>query len=69
MHTLRNIRLFVDQKLKPASLLTLSGAQSHYLSNVMRCSCGEAIKCFNPDDGEFLCRITESKKNGVVILP
>lgn len=62
-----NIRLAVPQKLSVCANIILSPEQSHYLSNVMRCSKGEIIKCFNSNDGEFLSQIKELHKNKTIV--
>lgn len=59
-----NIRLFVGQSLVSGNNIVFSEKVSHYLCNVMRCRKSDMIKCFNPQNGEFACRLTEvGKKN------
>ena len=64
-----NIRLAVSNKLSLKNKVDLTSEQSHYLSNVMRCKNGDEIKCFNSEDGEFICRIVDLNKRETVIEP
>lgn len=63
----RAIRLYVEQKLEPGSLIELPDKTSHYLCNVMRCRTGSVISCFNPVDGEFDCRIAAADKKKTLV--
>lgn len=63
----RNIRLYLDTKLQENAVVSLSSDDSHYLCNVMRCVNGNQIKCFNENDGEFLCEITNSNKKQTML--
>lgn len=67
MKLLRNIRLYVDQRLSMEEKIVLSEKVSHYLTNVMRCRVGEILKCFNAKNGEFACIIEEIDKKRTVV--
>ena len=67
MNSIRNIRLHVDKKLSLNKEIDLTIAPSHYLCNVMRCRKDDTIKCFNSQDGEFLCRICKIDKKQTII--
>ncbi len=69
MRNIRNIRLWVEDKLSLDSSVALSEKQAHYLLHVMRCQASEAIRCFNATDGEFLCQIMIADKKKAVIKP
>ena len=57
------IRLFVTSRLKAKADILISGAEVHYLANVMRQGVGANILLFNGIDGEWLARIgTVAKK-------
>lgn len=47
-------RLFVDQVLEAGLMLTLDGAQAHYLVSVMRTAPGDPVKLFDDRSGEWL---------------
>ena len=67
MATNRNIRLFMAKNLTPDSIIEIDSSKAHYLHNVMRCAVGSTIKCFNREDGEFLCEIKQlDKKTGAL---
>lgn len=67
MGLIRNIRLYVDKELSLNKEVALASPSSHYLCNVMRCHDGDLIKCFNSQDGEFLCRICKIDKKQTII--
>ncbi len=69
MSTQRDIRLWVNQTIKVNGEIMLEPKQSHYLSNVMRCSQGDTINCFNQNDGEYCAQITVINKNKTIITP
>ena len=60
-------RLFVDMPLASGSQLTLSGAQRHYLVNVMRFGTGVSLALFNGRDGEWAGQISEVDKKYCII--
>ncbi len=62
MRQQRNLRIYIDNKLKKSELIEVSEDLSHYLCNVMRCNKGDTIKCFNSYDGEYLCQIVNIDK-------
>ena len=67
MASIRNIRLYIDCDLIISSNIELDDMKSHYLCNVMRCTQGENIKCFNSQDGEFLCEIQNINRKSTTI--
>lgn len=68
MNNRKNIRLWVNQNLAFGKNIVLNSDQSHYLSNVMRCSNGEMITCFNASDGEFVCQISKINKSATTLV-
>lgn len=64
----RSIRLYIQEKLQEGAEFIASSDDSHYLCNVMRCVKGDSIKCFNSQDGEFLCEIINSNKKQTTLL-
>ncbi|MCY3878703.1 MAG: 16S rRNA (uracil(1498)-N(3))-methyltransferase [Rhodobacteraceae bacterium] len=54
-------RLFVEHRLATAQRITLSAAQTHYLTRVMRLKTGSDVILFNGRDGEWACRIDQLK--------
>ncbi len=67
MRQQRNIRIYLDNKLKTSELIEVSEDLSHYLCNVMRCNYGDIIKCFNSSDGEYSCQIVNIDKKKTII--
>ena len=55
------IRIFHSGDLIIGTELPLNEENSHYLTNVMRLQIGDNVSVFNGVDGEFLCRIKNSK--------
>ncbi len=55
-------RLHHPGPLRHDASVALGAAQAHYLKNVLRLSEGDAVRLFNGDDGEWLCRIVALKK-------
>ena len=49
-----SIRLYIAAKLIEGEAVEASGAQAHYLANVLRRGPGDAVHLFNGHDGEFL---------------
>lgn len=60
-------RLHVEANLKPGAALALRERPAHHLRTVLRLGAGAAVAAFNANDGEWLCRITESSRSGVTI--
>ena len=69
MTTNRNIRLYIDLPLELSKEIELSSDKSHYLRNVMRCTEGDIILCFNENDGEFYSQIVKNDKKHTIIRP
>lgn len=61
------VRLFVEQKLSLDAEVILNQAQSHYLSNVLRMSVEEELKCFDNQSGEYIAKISESTKKACMV--
>ncbi len=68
MAKLRDIRLYVQEKLVQHATLFLSKEQSHYVSHVMRVASRDSIKIFNGQDGEWRAEITDIQKNSVALI-
>lgn len=58
------IRLYVEDALAAGAEAALSGAQVHYLRNVMRAEAGQSVRLFNGRDGEWRARIAKLGKHG-----
>lgn len=60
-------RLYTNQPLEKQVTLEVTPEQLHYLRNVMRMECGDELRLFNGQDGEWLYEIkTLSKKEGIL---
>jgi len=60
-------RLFIDQELSAGMILTLDGAQAHYLANVMRLRAGDPARLFDDRSGEWLAEVTDSAKRSITL--
>ncbi|MDO5528609.1 MAG: 16S rRNA (uracil(1498)-N(3))-methyltransferase [Paracoccus sp. (in: a-proteobacteria)] len=58
------VRLFIDEPLGAGQAVTLSPAQAHYLSGVMRLGEGAEIEIFNGRDGAWLAELGRVSKRG-----
>lgn len=67
MRAMSGIRLFVEDALPGAGLVTLSADQSHYLGNVMRARIGDSVLLFNGRDGEWEASVAEIAKKAVTL--
>lgn len=56
------IRLYIAQPLSVNQTISLDERQSHYLTNVMKLKIGDSVHCFDNQNGEFSCSVTESSK-------
>lgn len=63
-----NVRLFIDHPLAAEQPVTLTAAQAHYLSGVMRLGAGDEIAVFNGRDGEWRARIETASKRGGTLM-
>ena len=61
------VRLFVDQQLSQGVTLSLSSAQSHYLSNVMRLKAGDTLALFDDRTGEWRGQVAVAGKRQVEV--
>lgn len=62
-------RLFIEADLAAAAELSLTEAQAHYLTHVMRLSPGDQIAVFNGSDGEWRARISAvAKKKSLITV-
>jgi 16S rRNA (uracil1498-N3)-methyltransferase len=50
-------RLFVDAPLGAGTVVALTAAQTHYVSNVMRAKAGTPVLVFNGSDGEWAAQL------------
>ena len=55
-------RLYVEAPLNAAASIELTKEQAHYLGNVLRKSCGDFVRIFNGESGEWRAEITEMGK-------
>ena len=55
-----SVRLFVEDELAADYAVSLSSAQAHYVTNVMRRGVGDILSLFNGRDGEWAGRITSA---------
>ena len=60
-------RLYIDGRLESGATLELETGQAHYLRVVLRLDRGAAVAAFNAVDGEWLCRLAEAGKRGVLL--
>ena len=60
-------RLFVEQTLGRAGVLTLEGAPANYLANVLRLQPGARMKLFDDRSGEWLAEIAEAARKRVTL--
>ena len=56
------IRLFINHPLSCNAKCSLDDKASHYLVHVMRCKIGDAVLCFNGQDGEWQAELEISGK-------
>jgi len=57
-------RLYITKGLASGALVELAAGQAHHLHTVLRLGRGAAVAAFNASDGEWLCRIAESRRGG-----
>lgn len=60
-------RLFVTRQLDAGNVITLEGAQAHYLSRVMRLGEGDAVILCDNATGEWAARVVEVGKRAAVL--
>jgi 16S rRNA (uracil1498-N3)-methyltransferase len=60
-------RLFVDQPLGEGAIVTLDGAQSNYLGNVMRLKPGDPVRLFDDRTGEWIATVGDVAKRAVTL--
>src|SRR2546421_8235474 len=60
-------RLYITDALANSVTVELSTGQAHQLRSVLRLGPGAAVAAFNASDGEWLCRIAEIGKRGVLL--
>ncbi len=63
-----SIRLFVEAPLRADTFVSVSEAQAHYLSKVMRLEAGDTLRLFNGLDGEWQARVGNVGKKEVSLL-
>lgn len=56
-------RLYLCEPLAAGAAVELALGQAHHLRSVLRLAPGAAVAAFNPQDGEWLCRIAELGRN------
>ncbi len=61
------VRLFVDQPLDPAAMLTLDAAASHYLVSVMRHGIGDGVELFNGTHGAWRAQIVDANRKRCLV--
>ncbi|MFQ3360906.1 MAG: 16S rRNA (uracil(1498)-N(3))-methyltransferase [Alphaproteobacteria bacterium] len=64
---IKNIRLYLSDKLLSGHKIFLGKSDSHYLKNVMRIRSGEELLVFNGKEGEWTARVDEITKEGISI--
>jgi len=60
-------RLYIEGRLGPGATIELGTGQAHYLRVVLRLDRGAVVATFNAVDGEWLCRLDEAGKRGVLL--
>jgi 16S rRNA (uracil1498-N3)-methyltransferase len=61
-------RVYVTEPLAAGAVLDLTPEQAHHLRTVLRLRAGTAVAAFNASDGEWICRLTETDRNRVVLM-
>ena len=61
----KNFRLYISDTLSVGKTITLNEEQSHYLKNVVKYTLGENLCCFDNQNGEFLCELTNIGKKSI----
>lgn len=62
-------RLFVSDAIVPDAPVMLEGGQAHYLAVVMRVAPGDAVILCDDVTGEWACRVIETGKRRVSVMP
>ncbi|NJM51190.1 MAG: 16S rRNA (uracil(1498)-N(3))-methyltransferase [Sphingomonadales bacterium] len=60
-------RLFVDHALSTGQMVEIDGNAAHYLGNVMRLVCGDVVRLFDDQSGEYLACITSAAKRKLTV--
>lgn len=61
------VRLFVDTPMSADAVLSIDGAQAHYLLNVMRLKPGDSLRLFDDRTGEWRGTITDARKRDLSV--
>ena len=61
------VRLFVEETLSQDAILTIGGAQAHYLLNVMRMKAGTVLKLFDDMTGEWAAEVVTTAKRDITL--
>jgi 16S rRNA (uracil1498-N3)-methyltransferase len=61
------VRLFVEATLSQGAVLTVDGAQAHYLLNVMRMKVGTVLKLFDDATGEWAAEVVATAKRDITL--
>jgi 16S rRNA (uracil1498-N3)-methyltransferase len=61
-------RLYSELNLSQGASIPLPEDQSHYLRNVLRKTVGDAVRLFNPANGEWVAKITAESKKSVTVM-
>lgn len=61
------VRLFVETPLSSGTMLTVGGAQAHYLLNVMRMKVGTVLKLFDDATGEWAAEVVATAKRDITL--
>jgi 16S rRNA (uracil1498-N3)-methyltransferase len=61
------VRLFVETPLSLGAILTIGGAQAHYLLNVMRMKVGTVLKLFDDATGEWAAEVVATAKRDITL--
>lgn len=64
---MRMTRVYIEQALQSGSHIQLDRDASHYLSKVLRCKSGQALRLFNGEGGEFAAVITALDRKSVSV--
>lgn len=63
----KNFRLYTPNELLIGKSITLNEQQTHYLKNVVKYTEEDTLYCFDNQNGEFLCQITEINKKSITV--
>lgn len=64
----KKFRLYTKEELQENKTILLDENQTHYLKDVVKYSIGDTLSCFDNQNGEFLCQITNMNKKTTELI-